>query len=496
MKPFQRTVIKARSKANFIKQQTLFTITALFTSLSVQATPTFSEDVQQYITHQQNKIAFVNATLIDGTGVEPKTAQTVVIEDGVISYVGSHNKSAVVDAEVVNLAGKTLIPGLILMHEHMFYPEITPNGLYHMTQQDYSFPRMYLAGGATSIRTAGGIEPESDLRLKKYINAGKMVGPKMDVTASYVEDISREPGFFTTQGSYLNGKEQVIDMMRFWHKRGTTSFKTYETVTRDEMKAAIAFAHDAGQKITGHLCSVTFAEAAKMGIDNLEHGIYAASDFIKNKTPDECPSGMSNAMLNLDIKGKEVGQLIDTLVKHDVAITFTLAVYEPSIYGRPPVYKEVLDSLAEPFRQSYQASWARVQKSKNKKQLVLFKKEMDFEKRFVEKGGRLMVGTDPTGSGGTIAGYSGMRALELLAEAVFNTEQVIKIATLNAAQYMNSDADIGSIALGKKADMVVINGLLHKDMSNIRNIQWVFKEGIGYDSKRLFESVKGVVGLY
>jgi len=467
-----------------------------FFSVSAIAAPDFSQDVAQYISHSQPKIAFINAAVIDGSGNKVTNKQTVVINNGLISYVGPTNKEVIEGAKVINLSGKTLIPGLVLMHEHMFYPEIAPNGLYHMTQQDYSFPRMYLAGGATFIRTAGGIEPESDLRLKAYINAGKILGPKMDVTASYVEDISRDPGFFTTQGSYLNGSQQVLDMMDYWYKRGTTSFKTYETVTRAEMKSAISFAHQKGQKITGHLCSVTFTEAAQLGIDNLEHGLYAASDFVKNKQADRCPQNVSASLVNLDIQGEQVGKLIETLIKHNVAITSTLAVYEPSIYGRQPVYPEILEALATPFRESYQASWQKVQKNKNEKSLMLFQKEMAFEKRFVDAGGTLMVGTDPTGNGGTLAGYSGMRAIELLAEAGFSVEQVIKFASLNAAKYLELDNEIGSISVGKKADLVVVDGLLHKNISHIRDIQWVFKDGVGFDSKRIFESVKGVVGLY
>ena len=133
---------------------------------------------------------------------------------------------------------------------------------------------------------------------------------------------------------------------------------------------------------------------------------------------------------------------------------------------------------------------------KDSASLKLFKKELVWEKQFYDGGGLLVAGTDPTGAGRTIAGYSDYRQIELLAEAGFTATQAIKICTLNGAVYLERTKDIGTIEKGKKADIVLIDGDIEKDINNIRNTEIVFKNGVGFDSKKMFESVKGKVGLY
>ncbi len=128
--------------------------------------------------------------------------------------------------------------------------------------------------------------------------------------------------------------------------------------------------------------------------------------------------------------------------------------------------------------------------------LVNFKKEMNRVMKFHALGGKITVGTDPTYRGRTIAGYSNQRMIELLVETGFSIEESIKISTLNGADYLGIDNETGTIEIGKKADLVLINGDLSKDVSAIRNMEIVFKNGIGYDSRKIFESVKGKVGAY
>ena len=114
---------------------------------------------------------------------------------------------------------------------------------------------------------------------------------------------------------------------------------------------------------------------------------------------------------------------------------------------------------------------------------------------FYDAGGLLVAGTDPTGAGRVVAGYANQHTLELLVEAGFSIPEAIKICSLNGAIYLEKQEEIGSIAVGKKADLVLIDGLLKEDISRIRKMGIVFKDGVGYDSKKMFESVKGEVGL-
>jgi imidazolonepropionase-like amidohydrolase len=122
----------------------------------------------------------------------------------------------------------------------------------------------------------------------------------------------------------------------------------------------------------------------------------------------------------------------------------------------------------------------------------IFLKAAKMEKMFSDAGGLLTVGTDPTGNGGVLAGFGTWRAIELLVEADgFSPLQAIKIATMNGAIALNLEKKIGSLEIGKQADLIVIEGDPSKNISDIRKISLVFKNGIGYSSKRLFESVKG-----
>ena len=148
------------------------------------------------------------------------------------------------------------------------------------------------------------------------------------------------------------------------------------------------------------------------------------------------------------------------------------------------------------MREQYESRFEKIAQQSESSWPLVFKKMMQLEKMFVAAGGKLMVGTDPTGYGGVIAGFSNQRAIELLVEAGFNQPQAIKIATLNAAQYLNKQNTIGSIEVGKHADMVIINGDFASDAAAIKNMETVFKNGVGYNSKALFENTKSVVGLH
>jgi imidazolonepropionase-like amidohydrolase len=120
---------------------------------------------------------------------------------------------------------------------------------------------------------------------------------------------------------------------------------------------------------------------------------------------------------------------------------------------------------------------------------------MTWEKQFYDAGGLLVCGTDPTGSGRTIAGYGSRREIELLVEGGFTPVQAIKIATLNGAKYLEKDKSIGSVEPGKNADLVLIYGDPENNISDIRKTETVFKKGVGFNSKKIFESVRGKVGL-
>jgi enamidase len=463
----------------------------LLTAVGVTFSTTLTADDSDFIQYQQDQIAIKNVNVIDGTGSPVKRQQTVIIRDGKIQAFGKTvNVKIPNEATVIDGHGKTLIPGLVMMHEHMFYP----TGKANYTEMLYSFPRLYLAGGVTTARTAGTTAPYGDLALRDAIIAGKTIGPDMDVTAPYLNG----PGLPIFKIKPLRDAENAKTMMNYWISEGVTSYKAYMHIHQDELAQVIKIAHQKKHKVTAHLCSLTYREAAELGIDNLEHGFFASTDFVKGKVKDQCPSRKAThqSLVDLDIDSKEVNDLISFLVGKGVTLTSTLTVFETYTKGRPKAYPKALDVLIPQVRDQYESSWEKVAKQENATWPIVFKKMMKLEKKFVEAGGKLMAGTDPTGFGGVIAGFSNQRVIELLVEAGFSVEEAIEISTLNAAKYLHREKLIGSIETGKRADLALIDGDLSKDTSAIRNMLVVFKNGIGYNTDKIRATTKAVVGLH
>jgi imidazolonepropionase-like amidohydrolase len=435
--------------------------------------------------------------LIDGTGAAPREDMRIDIAGGKITGIdGAKSRVAYPpNAKVIDLTGKTVIPGLVGMHEHLFYPspQRPEGGAYFYGEAIDSAPRLYLAGGVTSARTGGSLETYTDLELKKAIDAGEMPGPKLDVTGPYLEG----KGKFALQMHELTDPEDSARLVDYWAAEGVTSFKAYNYLTPEELKAAIDHAHAHGLKITGHLCSVGFREAAALGIDNLEHGLAEDTEFYPGKKPGECPpyAEVEASLENIDVAGPEVQQMIHDLVAHQVAITSTLAILETFVANRPPMEREsaALKTLTLEAAKDYLARRSMVaQQGAGNKLLAM---EMRFERAFVDAGGLLMAGCDPTGYGGVVPGFGDQRNVELLVEAGFTPVEAIRIASLNGARFLGKDAVIGSIAVGKAADIVVLGGNPAEKIDNMEKVELVFKDGVGYDPAALIQSVSGLVGL-
>jgi imidazolonepropionase-like amidohydrolase len=455
-------------------------------------------DRQQFIRVEAPVVVLTGVRIIDGTGAPPRDDQTIMIADGKIQSISAGPPANLpANAQTLDLRGYTALPGLVGMHNHMFFPMGGSPPMY--SNMGSSFPRLYLALGVTTIRTTGSVAPFTDLEIKRLIDAGRMIGPKMHITAPYLEG----RGAFTPVMHQLNGPEDARKMVNFWADMGATSFKAYMNITRAELRAAVEEAHKRGLKVTGHLCSIGFREAAELGIDNLEHGLMANSEFVANKQPDQCPGAAVNASLRqLDLNSPAVRETISTLVAKNVAITSTLPVFEA---GGAPLAQSgigaasallnprVLNVMSTDARVRYLTARSRV--SADSGFVALFRKAMEFEREFVKAGGLLIAGLDPTGNGGIVAGFGDLRQVELLVEAGFTPLEAIKIASFNGAKFLGEDARVGSIAVGKQADLMIVKGNPAVNIGEIEKVEIVFKDGVGYDSEKLIQSVQGLVGI-
>lgn len=241
---------------------------------------------------------------------------------------------------------------------------------------------------------------------------------------------------------------------------------------------------------------MTFGEAIALGIDSLEHGLTYATDFDPTKKPDVCPASDAHAaaIAKLDVESAPVRELIRNLVSHHVAITSTLAVIETGTPERFAPQPRMLDLLDRQARVDYTAARDIVLARRDHSDAARLKKEMQFEYAFVKAGGLLMAGADPTAYGGVVAGLGDQRELELLVEAGFTPEQSIAIASANGARFQGRLDSIGTIATGKTADLVLIDGNPAANIADVEKVAVVFKHGLGFDSPKLFEAMKGEVG--
>jgi imidazolonepropionase-like amidohydrolase len=459
--------------------------------------------VQSYVKVSTPRVVLSHIRVIDGTGQPAIADRNVTLDHGKITAIDAGADVAAADGlTVIDGRGKSVMPGLVGMHDHLYYiarPNYDDNWDWEpplvVPEMMFSSTRLYLAAGVTTMRTTGAVEPYADLNVKAEIDAGKLVGPHMDVTGPYLEGATSS----FIQMHHLANADEARLTVNYWADRGVTSFKAYMNITRAELKAAIDAAHKRGLKLTGHLCSVTYDEAADLGIDNLEHGFMVNTQLDPDKKPDVCSEDTgAPTLLKMTADGPEAKALFAKLIKHHVAITSTLPVFESSVPGRPPLRQQLLDTMSPEAKQAYMYARARPAKLPARKYdpAAMLKRDMELERAFVAAGGLLLAGPDPTGNGGVLPGFGDQREVELLVEAGFSPVEAIKIATLNGAVYLGRDKTIGSVAAGKNADLVVVTGDPSTKITDVENVELVFKDGVGFDSPKLFASVKARYGQY
>lgn len=473
---------------------------------------------QAFITISAPVVVLRNVRVIDGTGAPVLEDQAILIADGKIRSMGPNSAVQVpAGAQSIDLSGRTVLPGLVGMHDHMFYPSPYGEGgriagaPASYNEMDVSFPRLYLGAGVTTVRTTGTLEPYTDLQLKQSIDSGRIPGPEMYVTGPYLEGAGNTG---MVQMHWLSGPEDATRTVNYWADEGVHDFKAYMHITRAELAAAVKAAHARRLKVTGHLCSIGFTEAAGIGIDDLEHGLTVDTEFDPGKEPDVCPGGMSAptgpVIAALDLESAPVQNMIRALVSRHVAITSTLPVFEPNRSTAP----RILDALSPQARADFLAANSgrgrpagtatgnnpeagrRGGAGRGAQALAVFKKEQAFERMFVKAGGTLLAGLDPTGYGGVIAGFGDQREVELLVDAGFTPLEAIHIATANGADFLGIGDQAGTLKTGKRADLIVVRGKPDQRIADIENVETVFKAGVGYDPAKLIDSVKNQVGIH
>ena len=270
------------------------------------------------------------------------------------------------------------------------------------------------------------------------------------MTGPYLEGA----GAYILQMHQLRDAEDARRMVEYWADEGATSFKAYMHITRDELKAAIEAAHARRLKVTGHLCSVGFREAAALGIDDLEHGFLVNTQLDSGKKPDECPDSSARPTPCRRWTRRAPGAGPDRdLVAHKVAVTSTLPVFETFVPGRAPLRRAVLEADRPQARESYLR--ARSRRATGGGRVAARRRcprgAWSSSGSSWRAGGLLLAGLDPTGNGGTVPGFGDQREIELLVEAGFTPRRGDPHRHVERrAVYLGRADQIGTLAAGKE----------------------------------------------
>lgn len=457
-----------------------------------QRPATLAPAVRRFVAVESPAVLLRNVTLIDGTGTAPRPAQDVLIEGERISRVGPTGSiPAPAGGRVLELAGHTVIPGLVGLHNHTFYYTPAPRSV----QSNYTAPLLYLGAGVTTIRTTGSASPYAELNLRANVDRGELAGPRVFVTGPYLIGPGPDMRLDLVGMHELRSADAARKVVDYWAEEGATWLKVYTQIDRATLKAVIDQAHRRGLKVTGHLCSIGYREAVALGIDALEHGLLSNSEYYAEKKPDLCPGGFRNVFADLDIaRDPRVQATMREMLAAKVALTSTLAVYEASTPGRWFVDPRLWDLLSPDSRAEEEARHRALEGAASAVSMrAALQKSMEFEVAFFRAGGLLAAGVDPAFN--TPAGIGDQRNYELLIEAGLTPAEAIQVMTLNGARILGIADQVGSVAPGKRADLVVIRGDLAARPTDIRNVVTVFRDGLGYDAVALINAANGLVGL-
>lgn len=455
-------------------------------ALSAQQRPPLQPAAMQFVSHDQPTLALTHVRVIDGRGAPAREDQTILISGARIQAVGPFTSTSIpANVPTFDLRGHTVIPGLVQLHEHSYF-----GGVRRMTQMSTSGPLLYLAFGVTTAMSGGAQFPYMELNQMRAIEAGSIPGPRYLVTGPYLNGGPPRP----THAAIVNTPKEVRESIDFWAAQGATWFKFQGNVTREVLGAAIQHAHSKGLKVTGHLCSITYTEASALGIDLLQHGYITNSDYVPSKQPDACPPENMRIQTEVDVNSAHVQSTIRQIAARGTAVASTLAVYETFSPTRAKLIPEAMEMLDPETRKEVEANHAALAQSGLTVSDQLLRKMMKWERDFVAAGGLLGAGSDPWGTG-FLPGFGNMRNYELLVEAGFTPETAIQIMTYNGARILGREREVGSIAAGKIADLVVIRGNPSSTIPDIYNVVTVFKDGRGYDSMKLRNAARGLVGV-
>jgi imidazolonepropionase-like amidohydrolase len=417
-------------------------------------------------------VAFKNANLFDSETGEVRPHSTVIVAGNRITSVGADGALAIPrEAEVIDVAGKTLMPGLWDMHVHLS----DDDGLQHM------------AAGVTTVRDLANDIDETQLRKKRFAE-GSLIGPRM-ITAGFMDG----PGPFAGPTKVL---VSTSDSARAWVNRyadlGYEQIKVYSSLDTALVPVIIAEAHKRGLRVSGHVPQgMTADEFVRAGADELQHVNFLFLNFWRDsvrdtRTPERFTAPAQRAAL-LDLNSDRVRRFIRLLRDRGTVVDPTVVTFETMLVGRPgvmdPGSAEVADRMPPLVRRGLLSGGLPVPDSLNQRYRDSYAAFLKMVKAMYDGGVTIVAGTDG------FSGFALHRELELYAAAGIPNAEVLRIATIGAAKVTKRDKELGSIAPGKLADLIIVDGDPVQRMSDIRRVTYVMKDGRIYDPTAMYAAI-------
>lgn len=409
------------------------------------------ERVAREVSHQAEQLSVVHARLFDPASKKILENATIIIERGKVKAVGAGLEPS---GEVIDATGKTVLPGLWDMHAHVKEEE----GLMH------------LANGVTTVRDLGGVVAAALKRRTRW-DAGTELGPRL-LLAGFVDGHGPKAGPFEI---FADTPEQAIRVVDDYASKGYVQMKIYSSVRPELVPIIVKRAREKGMRVSGHIPGhMTAADAVKAGYDEIQHIEHLMADLIA-ANPGEPRSAVGTAERagGVDLKSARVNALLDLLVKHHTVVDPTLNVVEGELTTRRdhpnPTVAPILARLPAQVQRDAVGGALPIKHGLEPQYKESFERSRQLVKLMWDRKIPIVAGTDAW------AGFALHRELELYTEAGIPNVDVLAIATLGAATVMNLNGKSGSVAPGKDADLILVDGDPLLNMGDIRRTVTVIK---------------------
>ena len=417
-------------------------------------------------------LAFVHANLFDTDTARVHPNSTVLITGNKITVVGDDGQVRVPQgAEVIDATNKTVMPGLWDMHVHL-----QPNdGLLHM------------AAGVTSVRDLAN-DIDQLAAMQQRFDAGTEIGPRV-LKAGFLD--GRGPYAGPTK-VFADSEQEARDDIERYAKLGYVQIKIYSSIKPELVPKIAAMAHSHGMRVSGHVPAFMTAEQfVKDGADEIQHMNFIFLNFLFDKVQDtRTPARFTEVAAHateVDPGSARVREFIKLLQDHKTVLDPTLNAFEGMFTDRPgtvsATYAAVADRLPAQIRRGFFYGGLEVPAGMDQRYRDSFQQMLKMTKNMYDSGIPIVAGTD------SLAGFSLHRELELYVQAGIPAPKVLQLATLGAARVMKRDQERGSIAVGKLADVILVDGDPAAHISDIRKVKTVVKDGVVYQTADLYRAI-------